>query len=220
MMTISGWLRDVLGWLSVPILALLAGLIARRKLYREFPFFFAYILIACFVGVVRFIVYKEYSQILYFYVYWCSDFVLVVSAFLALYETFLRRIFPGFSSVRLYRYLFPTAAVVVALLAFLTALHSPNRNAAFSIACGFGLQAAVALVNSAVKAQSQYKSTILDSFEVIAYDVACVIWLISFSKRPPQMVTSDDQIQPEMLHEARKWETVLKDWLTPGKSKR
>ncbi len=254
MMTISGWLRDVLGWLSVPILALLAGLIARRKLYREFPFFFAYILIACFVGVVRFIVYKEYSQILYFYVYWCSDFVLVVSAFLALYETFLRRIFPGFSSVRLYRYLFPTAAVVVALLAFLTALHSPNRNAAyfittrifdflrsavigffvalillmgrrfsgyeFSIACGFGLQAAVALVNSAVKAQSQYKSTILDSFEVIAYDVACVIWLISFSKRPPQMVTSDDQIQPEMLHEARKWETVLKDWLTLGKSKR
>jgi hypothetical protein len=251
----TGRLWEVLAWFSLPVLGLLAACAAKRKLYREFPFFFAYVLAACLVGVVRFVVYKECSAQLYFYVFWCSDFVLLVATFLALYETFLRRIFPVFFNVRLYRFLFPAAGSVIAFLAFLTALHSPNKHAAFlitsrvfdflrsavigffvflvllmgrefsgyefSIACGFGLQAAAALVNSAVKTRANYKPTILDRFETVAYDIACLIWLVSFSKRPKPVVTLPvDQLDSEMLHQARTWETLLKDWLTLGKTKR
>ncbi len=252
-MTWPNWLWEVSAWLSLPVLGLLAGLIAGRKLYREFPFFFAYVLTTSVVGVVRFVVYKEYAK-LYFYVFWSSDFVLLVVTFLALYETFLRRIFPAFSKVRLYRHLFPAAGAVVAFLAFLTALHSPDKHSTFltmsrifdflrsaviaffvilillmrrefsgyefSIACGFGLQAAVALVNSALKTQANYKSTILDHLESVAYDAACLIWLITFWKREKHTeFLSPEQLDPTMLHQARSWETVLKNWLTPGRSK-
>lgn len=253
-MTPTSWLWDILAWFSLPVLGLLAAFMAKRKFYREFPFFFAYVLIACLVGVVRFVVYKECRPIVYFYVFWCSDFVLLTAAFLTLYETFLRRIFPAFSAARLYRYLFPAAAGVIAFLAFLTALDSPDRRAAFlitsrifdflrssvigffvllillmgrefsgyefSIACGFGLQAAVALANSAVKARAHYASTNLDRLESIAYDMACLIWFVSFSRRPRSQTRLPDQLDPKMLHEARTWEVLLKAWLTPGKSKR
>jgi hypothetical protein len=254
-MKAADWLWEFFGWLSLPVLGLLAGLIVKRKLHREFPFFLAYVLTASMVGAVRFVAYKEYSGKAYFYVFWCSDFVLLVAAFLALYETFLRRLFPAFSKVRVYRFLFPAAAVVIAFLAFLTALHSPDQRATFlttsrifdflrsavigffvilillmgrqfsgyefSIACGFGLQAAVALANSALKTQPRYQSALLDHFESIAYDVACLIWLITFWK--PEKRTqflSVDQLDSEMLHQARSWESVLKKWLTPGRVKR
>lgn len=91
----------------------------------------------------------------------------------------------------------------------------------FGIACGFGLQAAVALANSAMKTLPNYKSTILDHLESAAYDAACLIWLISFLRRArPLAVLPIGQLDPEILHQARTWESLLKNWLTPGKSKR
>ncbi len=221
-----------------------------RKLHRTFPFFFAYVLVTCLIGVIRFIIYKNFSPVIYFYVYWCSDLILLVASFSALYEIFLQRIFPGFFKVRFYRFLFPLAAVLIGALAFLTALHAPDKRATFliisrvydllrsvvigffvllilamgrlfsgyefSIALGFGIQAAVALVNAALRTANGYKPTALDRLEPSAFDLACLIWLWSFSRAPKSSPPSGD-LNPQQLHEARTWEDVLKDFLIPGK---
>lgn len=250
-MTLTSWFWSFLAWLSLPLLAVLACVIAWRRLQREFPFFLSYVSVACLVGVIRFAVYKICSPTVYFYVFWCSDVVVVLAALLAIYETFLRRMFPGFAAVRFYRYLFPTAVGLIALFGFLSAMHSADTRAAFlitsrvldfirsavigffvavilfmgrqftgyefSIAAGFGLQAAVALANAALRTQTHYAATVLDRFEPLAFDASCLIWLWSFSKKnelpPPSVVKLD----PEMLHQARKLEETLKDFLTPGK---
>jgi len=88
----------------------------------------------------------------------------------------------------------------------------------FGISLGFGIQAAIALLNSAVRTWLHHSSTILDNLEFIAYDVACLIWLITFwkpEKSPPPV--SGDHFTPATLDEAKKWEDTLKDFLTPGK---
>jgi len=245
-MTNIQWLWDALAWLSVPLLWLLAGLFVRRKYYRDFPFFFAYVVVASLAGVLRFVVYGGFSQRAYFYTYWFSDFVVVTAAFLAIYETFLRRVFPGFFKQRLYRYLFPAVAVALGLLAFLTALLSPDKNTAyfattrvfdilrsavigffvmlvllvgrefsgyeFNIALGFGIQAAVAIISAALTARAQYKASALARFEPIAFDLACVIWLFAFWKKPkPASAPQAGQLSPEMLDQAKSWESSLKD---------
>jgi hypothetical protein len=88
----------------------------------------------------------------------------------------------------------------------------------FGIALGFGLQAAIALLNAAVRAQSK-KSTFLGVVEIVSYNIACLIWLITFWKPEHGLVSasSDEQISTEALHEAHKWEKALKDFITPGK---
>lgn len=86
------------------------------------------------------------------------------------------------------------------------------------ITLGFGIQAAAALANAAVRWRGGQKSHLFDTAELISFEVACIIWLITFIK--PE---SSDHLQPAapldpaMLQQARKWEIVLKDWLTPGK---
>ncbi|HKD78983.1 MAG TPA: hypothetical protein VKH81_04775 [Candidatus Angelobacter sp.] len=232
---------------------MLAAVIFWRRLQRKFPLFLVYVLTAFFVGVIRFVVYKLCSSLVYLYVFWASDVVVVLAALLAIYETFLRRIFPGFAAVRFYRYLFPAAAVIIAILGFLSAVRSHDTRTAFymttrvldfirsavigffvavillmgrqfsgyefSIAAGFGIQSAVALANAAIRMQMHYASTPLDRFEPVAFDAACLIWLWTFAnkKNLPQPQSTAVLLDPDALHQARRWEDVLKDFLTPGK---
>lgn len=254
-MNSENWLWIALGWFSLPVLGVLGGVLVWRRLYRELPFFFSYVLTAFLVGAVRLVVYKLGSRTLYFYLYWYSDFVLVMAALLAIYEVFLRRLFPSFHKVRLYRFLFPAAAFVIALAAFLTASHSFDRRAAFAatsrsldflrsavvgffaaltllmgrrfsgfdfwIAAGFGIQAAIALANAAIRTRLPGAARIFGAAELITYDLVSIVWLITFwmpekgEERPP-----GDHLDREMLHQARSWETLLKDWLIPGRSRR
>jgi hypothetical protein len=89
------------------------------------------------------------------------------------------------------------------------------------ITLGFAIQASVALANSAARAGLHRTPPILGTIDIIAYNLSCLIWLITFWKpeRRTQLL-SPEQLDPEMLHQARSWETQLKAWLTPGKSKR
>lgn len=89
------------------------------------------------------------------------------------------------------------------------------------ITLGFAIQAAVALANSAVRAGLHYTPPLLGTIDVIAYNLSCLIWLITFWKpeKRTQLLPAE-QLDPEMLHQARSWETQLKDWLIPGKNKR
>lgn len=251
-MTSANWFWSFLAWASLPLLAILAGVLIWRRLQREFPFFWSYVSVAFLVGVIRFVVYKTCSSTAYFYVFWCSDVVVVLAALLAIYETFLRRLFPNFAAVRFYRYLFPAGAIVIAFVGFLTALHSADTRAAFlitsrvldfirsavigffvavilfmgrqfsgyefSIAAGFGIQAAVALANAALRTRMQHTATMLDRFEPLAFDISCLIWLWSFFKKgDPSLPKQTGELHMETLHQAKKWEEALKDFLTPGK---
>jgi hypothetical protein len=251
-MTRANWLWDLAAWLSLPLLAMLAGVMVRKRRYGDFPFFFAYVLMACLVGVIRFAIYKYFSQNLYFYVYWTSDFVIAVVTFLAIYEVFVEKTFPQFFRIRLYRSLFPAVIVVIVVLAFLTALANPNRAAAFfitsrafdflrtamigvvvllmlmmgrrsrkhefSIAFGFGIQAAFTLINAALTTRAGYKANVLAPFEPIVYDAACLIWLCSFLGSPePLPSETQAALSPEHLQQVRSWEKVLKEWLSPRK---
>jgi hypothetical protein len=250
-MTSTQWIWDVVAWVSLPLLVILAGVMLWRKLAREFPFFFTYAAVTAFIGIIRFVTYKEYSAKAYFYVYWSSDFVIFLVTSLAIYEIFLKRIFPGFGRVRFYRYLFPSFAVLISIVAFLMALHAPDQRAAFlmtsrildflrstvigffvllilfmgrsfaghefSITAGFGIQAAITLANGALKLHKGSRSAIMDRLELIAFDVACVIWLWSFStgkKAPPK---DFHDIDPNAIETARKWEKSLREFVSPGK---
>jgi len=250
-MTSTGWIWDVVPWLSLPLLVILVGVMLWRRLAREFPFFFTYVALTALIGVIRFVVYKAYPPKVYFYVYWSSDFVTVLVTFLAIYETFLKRIFPGFARVRFYRFLFPAFAVLLSVVAFVMILHAPDQRAAFlsasrvfdflrsavigffvllilfmgrtfagyefSIASGFGIQAAIALAKAAVRLHKGARSLTMDRLELIAFDVACLIWLWSFSRGKKNTPSDDRDVDPKALEAARKWEKSLKEFVAPGK---
>jgi len=250
-MTLTDWIWEVVAWISLPLLVMLAGVMLWKRLARDFPFFFTYVTVTAFVGVIRFIAYKGYSAKVYFYVYWSSDFVILLVTFLAIYEIFLKRLFPGFARVRFYRYLFPSFAVLISLIAFLMALHARDQRAAFltisrifdflrsivigffvllilfmgrtfagyefSVTSGFGIQAAVALANAAVRLHQGARSLTMDRLESIAFDVACVIWLWSFSTGKKTPASNLHGADPNALEEARKWEKSLKEFVSHGK---
>lgn len=250
-MASSALIWEIVAWVSLPLLVLLAGVMLWKRLTREFPFFFVYVTVTAAIGVVRFITYKYYPPKVYFYVFWSSDFVILLTTFLAIYEIFLRRLFPGFAQVRFYRYLFPVVAVLISLVAFLMALHAPDQRAAFltisrifdflrsavigffvllilvmgrafagfdfSITAGFGIQAAIALANAAVRLRNGARSPTMDHLEWIAFDLACLIWLWSFTRGNRSTPRNLHGIDPAALEEAKKWEKSLKGFVAPGK---
>lgn len=86
------------------------------------------------------------------------------------------------------------------------------------ITLGFAIQAAVALANSAVKLRLHYQPTPLNTIELVAYNVSCLIWLFTFLKpEKRRQEVSRDHIDTDALRQARAWESMLKTWLTPGK---
>jgi hypothetical protein len=246
-----GWFWEIVNWLSLPILTALAGIFLWRGLNREFPLFFGFIVVSDVSTVLRFVA-QFSSPRAYFYSYWITDLVIMVFNFLAIYELFVTRLFPGFFKIRFYRYLFPLMAAAIIFLGWLTALESPDKNAAFfiearvldfamaamlaffaglmmlmgrvwtrydfGIATGFGINAAVFLFASAMWVRTHYRPSSVDHLPLIAYDISCLIWLCCFWSAPKiQGPVPPQPLAPEALHEAKKWEQSLKDFMSQGK---
>ncbi len=230
-------------------LAVLAAIFLVRRLYRELPFFFLYLVSALLIGICRYAA-LQLGRRSYFYFYWISDLAASVIFLLPFYEVFLRRLFPRFYRVRLYRNVFPVVAVLVLVGTIGAALQAPNKAAAFqmasrgfdfmrtavltflmllmilmgrnwtrydfAISVGFGIQAAVALINSAVRTWQHTSSALFSNLEYVAYDFACLIWVIAFSKPERAPGSTPQPLDIETLQQARKWEETLKDFLKPG----
>ncbi|HEX7288807.1 MAG TPA: hypothetical protein VF532_21670 [Candidatus Angelobacter sp.] len=223
----------------------------KRRTYRELPFFFLYTVSASLIGGLRFLAFYL-GRTPYFYTYWISELAGTILVFLALYELFLRRLFPGFHKSGFYRNLFPLAAVVFLLLTVLAALFAHDKQSVFvsasrqfdflrtavlvfftalmllmgrnwnryelGIAAGFAVQAAAALANAAIRIRSRQQSHAMDTLEVVAYELSCFIWLITFLRPSGRIeLQLDESGQEERLREARSWETALKQWLRPRK---
>jgi hypothetical protein len=244
-------LLNLLIWFPVLALVLVSGLMCWRRVYRDLPFFFVYTVSALCIGIARYVGFG-FGHNVYFYVYWVSELAGAVFVSLALYEVFLRRLFPAFQRVRFYRNLFPLAAAIVLLLTLVTASGASDKHAAFltasrgadfirtailvffvalmalmgrewprydfGIALGFGVQAATALADTAVRSRLHYRPPLLDTIEFIGYNLSCFIWLITFSKSQKLLSqTPTDKVDPETLRQAKKWEDSLKDFISPGK---
>lgn len=239
-------------WFPVLILSVLGGILVRRRLYRELPLFFSYVLFASLIGLVRYA--AEHFTRAYFYVYWFSELAGAVFVTLALYEVLLRRMFVGFQRIRVYRIIFPVAAAITLILTILSALEASDRSAAFlrasrafdfvrtaillffiglmllmgrvwsrydlGVSLGFGLQAAAALANAAIRTRLPQSAEVLDAVELATYNLSCLIWLAAFWKpENPREPPESEMLNPAVVEEARSWESVLKNWLQPRKGK-
>jgi hypothetical protein len=248
MSSFAGLLPNILLWFSIAALLTIAGLLLWRRIWSQLPFFFLYILSAPVIGVVRYLAFPL-SKTAYFYVYWISELAAAVIFSAALYEVFLRRLFPRFYRVRFYRSLFPATALVILLGTIAAVMESSDRNSAFQVASrvfdfartaglvffmllmsfmgrqwsrydfgitlGFGVQAAAALANAATRARIGHRSATFDTLETIAFEFSCLIWFVTFIKPEHQArLQVAESVDAEVLHQARKWESVLKHWLT------
>jgi len=246
----AGWLWATLNWLSLPVIAVSAGIFMWRKLYREFPFFLALLIATEIVGLLRLATFI--NQRAYFYVYWISNLLLDVLSLLAVYELFALRLFPRFHRVRAYRFLFAGAGAIIVVAGWFVAVESANQSRVFivqdrvfdfivvgmlaffvclmilmgrewgkyefGIASGLVIANVGAMLASAMWLRNFYRESVLEEIAPVAFDVACIIWLYSFwsgDKSFDSRVAAP--LQPEMVQEARRWETALKEWIMPGK---
>lgn len=253
-MTLTSWLWEIVSWLSLPIMAVLAGILVWRKLHRVFPLFFGFLVVSELAGLLRFGVAQLGSLRTYTYVYWFSDLVLMVFNVLAVYELVLKRLFPRFYKVSAYRHLFAAGTaviivaawatgfvshseswfgtearvlsfIVVAALAFFVSLMIVMGRAwtryDFGLAFGFAINNAAVLITSAVWVRTHYQASIIDQLPVTAFDLSCLLWLYCFCARDTSPAPlGPARTDPEALHQARGWESMLKTWLVPGRNKR
>jgi len=89
----------------------------------------------------------------------------------------------------------------------------------FGIASGFALDVSISLMLfSTWTHTSSRNAAIVEWWTVIAYDLACLIWLYCFWPAPKTSAASPPTaLSPEALDEAKKWEGSLKDFITSGK---
>lgn len=87
----------------------------------------------------------------------------------------------------------------------------------FGIAFGFGLDASTSLILLSTWSHASKRGAIA-GWSVVAYDIACLVWLYCFWEAPPTpAVTSSPALSAENLREAKKWEETLKDFIAHGK---
>lgn len=120
------------------ILLVLAIVFVRRRFYRDFPFFFVYILFAASADPLRQAVRNMPG--LYFWTYWVTEAFLGVSALLALNEVFKHLFEYDYEKRWWFRLSLPTAALVAALVFLIQPVGQvtkyPIRNAVFSFDLG------------------------------------------------------------------------------------
>lgn len=90
----------------------------------------------------------------------------------------------------------------------------------FAMVFGWGIISATSLFTSAMWVKKVDKESFVSYLPTIAWDAACIIWLIAFGK--PAKLREQEPVKPidsEVLEEAKKWEGTLKEWLATPKKK-
>jgi len=115
-------------WILHPVIEIpLAGILYGRKLHRQFPIFFAYILFQAVQFAISFPIYRWGSSTNYFYAYWISAIICWIFGFKIIHEVFsdVFRPFPVIRSVGMV--MFRWAVPVTGLLLFML-LTSPGES--------------------------------------------------------------------------------------------
>lgn len=156
----------------------LTGVLWKRRLYREFPFFFCYIAAYAAGDIIKLAIIGHY--ITYFYVYWTFEVLYAVLALLSLHEAFYR-VFHNF--FRLYSWfwtLFPSAVALMVVLSAYYAMTRPPKQAPHLISLIFSLEIGINLIQSSIfllfrgamllfhARRRNYPIGIVDGFAVLA----------------------------------------------------
>jgi hypothetical protein len=113
---------------------------------------------------------------------------------------------------------FLRAALIFFFVALMTVMGRRWEMKEFGIAFGFGLDVAISLASVALWTQASNRSPLVSRIPVIAYDIACIIWIYCFWRAPKsELAVPTAPLSPEALHEAKKWEESLKDYISSGK---
>lgn len=127
----NGVAQAIINWLSLPLLGALVCVLLWRRIPRVYPAFFVYAIAEFLSDAARFVVYYSVSRngstYAYRMTYWTTDIMTTIFAALAIYELFVKQIFPGFQKIRFYRYLFPVAALAIIVLASLNLTNNIKR---------------------------------------------------------------------------------------------
>lgn len=125
--------------------AFLAAILVWRKVNREFPFFFLYVISSIGFPILRLCVSGDYK--FFFWIYWGTEAIYVFLALLALHEVF-RKVFVTFYEKRWFRLFFPVVVIAISLLAVIYRLGSPPMQANRVISLIISLGMAVNLVQA------------------------------------------------------------------------
>lgn len=244
-MTTQSWPLFVMDWIGLPALALLAGILFYRRWHREFPFFFIYVVAAGVIGLLRLATssFSMYLKIYWISDALLAAFALLATyelfvkrLFPGFYRIrFYRFLFPAIAvlstlvaagtvlfgghfsvlnkTIQVYEFL--RAAVLFLFVALMLIMGRQWDKQEFGIAFGFGLDVSVTIAIIGIWTQTSNKSVELGRWSVLAYDIACILWLYCFWSAPKT------QLPPSLpagaLHEAKKWEDTLKSFITSGK---
>lgn len=107
---------------SLALDAWLAVILLRRGAYRRFPVFFAFTVLETLALAARLLLVPNYR--IYFYVYWCSEAVLLPLSLAALHEAF-HWVFEGFYRIWWFRLFYYGTIVLVLGVAASSAVISP-----------------------------------------------------------------------------------------------
>src|SRR5262249_24830044 len=110
-------------------------------------------------------------------------------------------------------------AVLIFFVALMILMGRQWSKQELGIACGFGLDVFTFFSILALWSRGYRPGPIVSRIPVIAYDLACIIWIFIFWKpKSAQLpLVSSQRMAEETVDQARKWEEVVKDLLTPGK---
>ena len=116
----------------------LASILVWRRLYKDFPFFFAYIISSILIAIVRLSVSGNYLT--FFRVVWATEALYALLALLALHEVF-RWVFLAFFEKRWFWLFFPSAFAAMSTLVALYHFRAlpAQANQAINLILSFGM---------------------------------------------------------------------------------
>jgi hypothetical protein len=117
----------------------------------------------------------------------------------------------------IYVYSFFRAAMLFFFVALMLIMGRQWSKQEFGIALGFGLDISTSLAALGIWSHTPSGTLLISRISEVAYDIACLIWLYCFWPPRASPAPSLASFPPEALHEARKWEDRLKDFISPGK---
>lgn len=118
----------VLRYIPLLLLATLLWLLARRRAYSEYPFFFAYVAFGVGADLSRFISHlpRLHNPRLYFDIYWTTEAIYDILGILVMYEV-LRSVLGGITRAGWVRLVFPGLLVIGIGLSLAHAEASPPK---------------------------------------------------------------------------------------------
>jgi hypothetical protein len=118
----------------------------------------------------------------------------------------------------IYVYSFVRAAILMFFVGLMLLMGRQWSKLEFAIAFGLGLDVSTSLASLGIWSHTPSATVLINRVSEVAYDIACIVWLYCFWTAPKaQPAISSVSLSAEALHEAKKWEDSLKDFMSQGK---